>query len=97
MVAPRVAACLLAGSSPCLHETPIVRALQTQQLRGSIHFGMDVALPSARGGRAHRGGWPPRAVRTRSRASRQRLFTVRSEHPSSRAIVFCSAPRYQTR
>lgn len=43
------------------------------------------------------GGFPPSAVRTASRAARHRVFTVRSEQSRSLAIVFWSAPRYQTR
>jgi hypothetical protein len=43
------------------------------------------------------GGAPSRAMRTASRAARQRDFTVRSEQPSRLAIVFWSAPRYQVR
>ena len=34
------------------------------------------------------GAWPPRAARTASRASRQRLLTVLSEMSRSEAIVF---------
>ena len=79
-----------------VHELPNANPVLLRQTGSQAAVTVPLKVPNNRFF-GQRGGSPPSAVRTISRASCQRLLTVRSLHPSRPAIVFWSAPKYQTR